>query len=91
LMAVYGVYIAATDGVGKALVSDLSPAAERATGQGAFRLATGAGSVVASLAAGVLWQAIGPEAVFALGAAAALAALAALAWVRPRDAAPAAA
>jgi len=85
LMAVYGVYIAATDGVGKALVSDLSPAGERATGQGAFRLATGAGSVVASLAAGVLWQAVGPGAVFALGAAAALAALAALAWVRPRE------
>jgi MFS family permease len=85
LMAVYGVYIAATDGVGKALVSDLSPAHERATGQGAFKLATGGASVVASLVAGVLWQAIGPGAVFALGAGAAVAALAALAWVRPRE------
>jgi MFS family permease len=83
-MAVYGVYIAATDGVGKALVSDLSPGHERATGQGAFKLATGAGSVVASLIAGVLWQAVGPGAVFALGAGAAVAALVALAWVRPR-------
>ncbi|MDX6593782.1 MAG: hypothetical protein QOJ13_2978 [Gaiellales bacterium] len=85
LMAVYGVYIAATDGVGKALVSDLSPPHERATGQGAFKLATGGASVVASLVAGVLWQAIGPGAVFALGAGAAVAALAALAWVRPRE------
>lgn len=84
LMAVYGIYIAATDGVGKALVSDLSPADERATGQGAFKLATGAASVVASLVAGVLWQAVGPGAVFALGAGAAVAALLALAWVRPR-------
>jgi MFS family permease len=83
LMAVYGVYIAATDGVGKAYVSDLSPAAYRATGQGAFRLATGGAAVVASLVAGVLWQVIGPGAVFALGAAAALLGLAALVVLRP--------
>jgi MFS family permease len=72
LMAAYGIYIAATDGVGKALVSDLSPSAQRATGQGAFRLATGGAAVVASLVAGVLWQEVGPGAVFALGAVAAL-------------------
>ncbi len=78
LMAVYGVYIAATDGVGKALVSDLSPADNRATGQGMFKLATGGASVVASLAAGVLWQEVGPGAVFALGAGAALLGLVAL-------------
>jgi MFS family permease len=83
LMAVYGVYIAATDGVGKAYVSDLSPAAYRATGQGAFRLATGGAAVVASLVAGVLWQVIGPGAVFALGAAAALLGLAALVALQP--------
>jgi MFS family permease len=79
LMAVYGVYIAATDGVGKALVSDLSPPGHRATGQGMFKLVTGGASVVASLVAGVLWQAVAPGAVFALGAVAALLGLAALA------------
>jgi MFS family permease len=79
LMAVYGVYIAATDGVGKALVSDLSPPRDRATGQGMFKLVTGGASVVASLVAGVLWQEVAPGAVFALGAAAALLGLAALA------------
>src|SRR5436190_1301279 len=79
LMAVYGVYMASTDGVGKALVSDLSPAAERATGQGMFKLATGGASVVASLVAGVLWQAVAPAAVFVLGAGAALLGLVALA------------
>ena len=79
LMAVYGVYIAATDGVGKALVSDLSPADDRATGQGMFKLATGGASVVASLVAGVLWQAVSPAAVFVLGAVTALLALAAMA------------
>jgi MFS family permease len=83
LMAVYGVYIAATDGVGKALVSDLSPAQDRATGQGMFKLATGGASVVASLVAGVLWQVVAPGAVFALGAVAALLSFAALVAVRP--------
>jgi len=82
LMAVYGVYIAATDGVSKALVSDLSPAALRATGQGAFTLATGAAAVTASLVAGVLWQTVGPGAVFALGAGAALLGLLTLAVTR---------
>ena len=84
LMAVYGVYIAATDGVGKALVSDLSPASGRATGQGAFKLATGGAAVVASLVAGVLWEQVGPGAVFALGAGAALLGLVAMAVARPR-------
>jgi MFS family permease len=83
LMAIYGIYIAATDGVSKALVSDLSPAALRATGQGAFKLATGAAAVAASLVAGVLWQTVGPGAVFALGAGAALLGLATLAITRP--------
>jgi MFS family permease len=88
LMAVYGVYIAATDGVGKALVSDLSPAHDRATGQGMFKLATGGASVVASLVAGVLWQVVAPEAVFALGAVAALLGFAALVAVRPARISP---
>jgi MFS family permease len=83
LMAVYGVYIAATDGVGKAYVSDLTPLGERATGQGAFRLVTGLATVVASIVAGVLWQEVGPAAVFALGSGAALAGLAALVAFRP--------
>lgn len=87
LMAVYGVYIAATDGVGKALVSDLSPPHDRATGQGMFKLVTGGASVVASLVAGVLWQTVAPGAVFALGAVAALLGLAALAAAPPVHAA----
>jgi MFS family permease len=83
LMATYGLYIAATDGVGKAYVSDLSPMGQRATGQGAFRLFTGLASVFASVVAGVLWQTVGPGAVFAFGCAGALAGLAALAVLRP--------
>jgi hypothetical protein len=44
-----------------------------------FKLVTGGASVVASLAAGVLWQEVAPGAVFALGSVAALLGLAALA------------
>src|SRR5207248_5590552 len=84
LMAVYGVYIAATDGVGKAYVADLSPAHLRATGQGAFKLATGGAAVVASIVAGVLWDAVAPGAVFALGSSAALLGLGLLAVTPPR-------
>jgi MFS family permease len=83
LMAVYGGYIAATDGVSKAYVSDLTPAPQRATGQGAFRMFTGIAAVAASLVAGVLWQEVSPGAVFALGAGAALLGLVALAVLRP--------
>ena len=46
----------ATDGVARALVADLSPAALRATAQGTFRLLTGGSEVIASIVAGVLWS-----------------------------------
>ena len=52
-------------------------------GQGAFRLFTGLATVVASIVAGVLWQAVGPAAVFAFGAGMAVAGLAALVVLRP--------
>lgn len=72
LMVLYGCYMAATDGVAKALVADLAPDRLRATGQGTFRALTGGAEVAASIAAGVLWSAVAPGAVFALGAGAAV-------------------
>ena len=84
LFALYGCYMAATDGVARALVADLSPTALRATAQGTFRLLTGSSEVVASIVAGVLWSRVAPGAVFALGAGAAMAGLALmLGWSRP--------
>src|SRR5207249_497236 len=73
LMAVYGCYMAATDGVARAFVADLSPSGLRATAQGTFRLMSGGAEVVASLIAGALWSGVAPGAVFAVGAGAALA------------------
>ena len=84
LFALYGCYMAATDGVARALVADLSPTALRATAQGTFRLLTGSSEVVASIVAGVLWSRVAPGAVFALGAGAAMAGLTVmLGWSRP--------
>jgi MFS family permease len=72
LFAVYGLYIAMTDGVGKALISDLAPVERRATMLGAYGMLTGVLVLVASALAGVLWDAVGPWAPFALGATSAL-------------------
>ena len=84
LFALYGCYMAATDGVARALVADLSPTGLRATAQGTFRLLTGGAEVIASIVAGILWSSVAPGAVFALGAGAALAGLVLLtAWGRP--------
>jgi len=78
LFAVYGLYIAMTDGVGKALISDLAPVERRATVLGAYGTLTGVLVLVASTLAGVLWDLVGAWAPFALGAASALAAAAIL-------------
>ncbi len=74
LFAAYGLYIAATEGTSKALISRASPAAERGSALGLYYTATGVASFSASTLGGLLWSAVGPWATFALGAAAALAA-----------------
>ncbi|TAJ20736.1 MAG: MFS transporter [Dehalococcoidia bacterium] len=78
LFAVYGLYIAMTDGVGKALISDLAPVERRASVLGAYGMLTGLLLLVASTLAGVLWDHVGVWAPFALGAVSALTAAALL-------------
>ncbi len=68
LFAAYGFYIAATEGVTKAFVADLAPASLRSSALGLFQGATGLMALGASIAAGVLWDVVGPEAPFYLGA-----------------------
>ncbi len=75
LFLVYGVYIAATEGVARAWVADHAPAGASGTAYGVFAAATGASLLVASVVAGVLWASVGPAAPFVLGAASATAAL----------------
>lgn len=72
LFAVYGLYIAATDGVGKAFAVDLVPRDLRATSIGLLGTLTGVATLLASTVAGVLWDTVGPWAPFLFGAMGAL-------------------
>ncbi len=56
LFAAYGLYLAMTQGVEKALVSDLAPAHARATALGLYAMLVGAGILPASLVAGALYM-----------------------------------
>ena len=68
LFAVYGVYMALTEAVGRAFVVDFAPPEARATALGVFTGATGAMILLSSVVAGVLWDTVGPWAPFAVGA-----------------------
>ena len=81
LFPAYGIPLAMTEGVGKALVSNLVPAERRGTFLGLHATAIGLTAVVASVLAGLLWDHVGPAAPFALGAATGLAAALLLALI----------
>ncbi|HMV18466.1 MAG TPA: MFS transporter [Zoogloea sp.] len=84
LFAFYGLFMAATEGVEKALVADLVPQEQLGTAFGWFNLAAGLTLLPASLIFGALWDALAPTAAFAFSAAcAALAALLLRLWVHP--------
>ncbi|HLF79517.1 MAG TPA: MFS transporter [Dehalococcoidia bacterium] len=72
LFAIYGLYIALTDGVSRALISDLAPDEHRAFVLGLYGMLTGVATLLASLVAGQLWDRVGEWAPFAVGAAGAL-------------------
>lgn len=59
LMLVYGAYYGLTEGVAKAFVADLVPAAARGTAYGMFNAAIGLTALPASVLAGLLWQGLG--------------------------------
>ncbi len=66
--ALWGLHMAFTQGLLAKLVADHVPAGLRGTGFGIFNLATGVALLLASVLAGALWQAYGPQATFAAGA-----------------------
>jgi MFS-type transporter involved in bile tolerance (Atg22 family) len=68
----YGLYFGLTEGVERALVADLVPAAVRGTAFGLYNAVVGVGSLLASVTFGVLWQAFGAGVAFATGASLAL-------------------
>jgi MFS family permease len=69
LFATYGIFSALTDGVEKALVSDIAPTDVRATLIGLHATFTGIGLLPASIVAGLLWNSLGPSYPFYFGGA----------------------
>jgi MFS family permease len=78
LFAVYGLYMALTDGVGKALIADHAPPDRRGRALGILHLGTGITTIASSVLAGILWDRVDPSAPFWFGAVAACVALAIL-------------
>ena len=72
LFAVYGFYIAFTEGVSKAYVSNLAPPEKVGTAIGLYYTVTGVAVLFASLVAGWLWSVFGAPATFYYGAATSL-------------------
>ncbi|MBN3033661.1 MAG: MFS transporter [Candidatus Saganbacteria bacterium] len=72
LFAIYGFYIAFTEGVGKAYISNIAPPGKVATAIGLYYTVTGAAVLLASVAAGWLWSTFGAPATFYYGALTAL-------------------
>jgi MFS family permease len=87
LFAIYGAYIAATEGVAKAWVGDRAPSHLGGTAYGIFAAASGAALLVASVVAGLLWSHVDARAPFFLGAGSAAAAFVLLVIVERRTAA----
>lgn len=84
LFAFYGLFMAATEGVEKALVADLAPAARRGTAFGWFNLTTGALLLPASVMFGWLYEAASPLVAFSFcGGCSLVAAFLLVRWLGP--------
>lgn len=76
IMAVYGLYAAATDGVAKALLVQTVPSSEVATAMGTYTSFQSLATLMSSLLTGLLWYTLGPTTTFVI-----LAIVALLAWL----------
>ncbi len=68
LFAIYGLYIALTDGVSKALIGQYIDKNQAAGVYGLLQTIISIGILLASIIGGILWSTIGPWATFAFGA-----------------------
>jgi len=68
LFPLYGVYIALTDGISRAYISDTVPVEKSGTAFGIYQTAVGICVFFSSLLAGVLWNFFSPAAPFLFGA-----------------------
>lgn len=83
LFAFYGIYFGLTEGVEKALVTDLVPTELRGTAFGFYNFVIGIAALPASLILGVLWQTVGCKIAFSFGAFLALIAMVMLFFLMP--------
>jgi MFS family permease len=67
LFPLYGIYIAATDGVSKAYIAEFIHKEESGTYFGAYYTLTAVGTFLASFIGGILWSSIAPRATFIYG------------------------
>ena len=75
LFPVYGIYMALTEGIGKAHISKLAPPEKAATTFGIFQTIIGVCTFLSSVIAGILWTYVGVATPFIFGSLTALAAL----------------
>jgi MFS family permease len=80
----WGLHMGFTQGLFAALIADSAPPELRGTGFGMFNLITGLALLLASLIAGALWDAIGPQGTFLGGAVFTLVTFSAVLSVRKR-------
>jgi len=80
LFALYGIFMAATEGAEKALVADIAPKELLGTAYGWYNLVSGIMLLPASLLFGWLWQSMTPMTAFGFSASCALIAAALLKW-----------
>ncbi len=68
LFALYGVYYAASEGVGRALIADIVGAEARGKAYGLYNTVIGLAALPAGLIAGLMWDHLNPSAPFYLSA-----------------------
>lgn len=83
-VVLWGLHMGFTQGLLATLIADTAPPELRGTAYGVFNLIGGLAALVASVLAGALWDAFGPQATFLTGAGFAAVALIGLALVRRR-------
>lgn len=67
-IALWGLHMGLTQGILASMVADVAPQQYRGTAFGVFNLVSGGGLLIASAAAGGLWDAFGPPSTFWMGA-----------------------
>ena len=81
----WGAHMALTQGIFSRMIADVAPEDMRATSFGAFWFVSGIAGLLASLAAGILWDRDGSSATFIASAGVAAAAMAMLSLIDPAE------